>query len=180
MTDVAPSAAPASASEILTGQPAPGASIEAHQEWMAQNRGVGPTLTPDEAKARIQTLTADKDFYNKLKQHDAASHREWAALHKAAYASDASPAGQEAARNAERMNSHVATLREVMPDMTPGMEAEIRAGVATKFSHDWAVRQVRLMIEDRAFRHDLLVEKKAEAREKWARINALAALRVVA
>jgi hypothetical protein len=160
----------------MTEAPAPSTSPVAApaSEVMAPQ-----TLTPEVAHAQIQALTGDKDFWNRLKQKDASAHQEWARLHKAAYPSDASAAGQEQARTAESWNQYVAGIKQSVPGLSEQQEAEIRAGVTNKQSHEWAVREKELMIKDRAFRVRLL-DGDRDAKELWTRVNAILAMRVVA
>jgi hypothetical protein len=138
---------------------------------------------PEAALAQIETLKADKDFYNKLKQQDPAAHAQWHGLHKAAY--PIPPAvgsmddvnNQAAQRNAEQMNTFIASMRARWP-MTPEMEQEIRGGVIREEFHKQAQEEKDRLIKDREFRRKLLDGDRA-ANEHWGRTIAALSLRPV-
>jgi hypothetical protein len=140
-------------------------------------------MSREQALAKIDTLKGDKEFYNKLQKHEPDAHQRRAGLHKQAFpaptaiTSTEDVNNQEAARNAEGWNQYVSWLRQQWA-VTPEQEAEIRNGVIRQEFYDWAKAKKDQMVRDRGF-YRKLQDGDTAAREQWARITAMLALRPV-
>jgi hypothetical protein len=134
-------------------------------------------MTPEMAQARIAEIKMDKDFFNRLNQRDQSAHREWTALHKAAYPSDNTPEQQAASRNVEAWNSYFGTLRQHVP-ITPEQEAEIRGGVIRADLHAKAMEERERLRKDKGFQRRW-ADGDQEAVKKWGLLAEIKALRPV-
>jgi hypothetical protein len=135
------------------------------------------------ARAEIETLKADKDFYNKLMQKDPGAHQRWSDLHKAGWpaaqqiASAEDVQSQADARGQEQWNKH-----DIWQKQTFGLDdtqlAGIRRGECTHEQRDWALRTKDALLKDKAW---LLLHKHGDANvvNLWGRVTNMLRLRVI-
>lgn len=144
-------------------------------------------MTPEAARQAIEERKADKDFYKRLSGNDAelkaAAMAEWTKLHQTAYpapqqiASTEDVNSQAAARNAERWNSYIGSLKTRFP-LSAEQEAEIRGGVIPAEAHAWAREEKDRLIKDPGFRTKLLSGDRAANRD-WGLVTSMLSLRPV-
>ena len=172
MSDVAspsaPSAPAVGASALLTNSTAPAAPPP--PSFMPAGFPVAPPAFDEPAavaaRAEINSLKSDKEFYSALKAErergvtGPASQR-WSGLHARgwptapAITSQADVDTQASSRNAEMWDAHIAALRTRFA-LTEQQEAEIRSGVVDEKSHAWAREEKDRLIKDRGFYRRLL------------------------
>jgi hypothetical protein len=171
-------AAPVGASELQSGgSPAAPAPSPPHSNV---------PLEPEAARARIEVLKGDKDFFGRLSSSDQAvkqaALQEWTALHQAGFPApapvDAAAYGvQVAARSAQQWNEYMGWLKQRIA-LTPEMEAEVRNGVVREETWRWAREEKDRLVKDRAF-YRRLMDGDRKATEDWERIKLLVGLRPV-
>jgi hypothetical protein len=179
----------AAAASDLTGGAAPAAPAAA-PVYRPEGFPVTPAAfhAPEAvaARAEIETLKADKQFYETLqaeKDRGGPAHQKWAELHARGFPAPTAVASQDDvnaqanARNEQQWNTFFSGLRQQW-SITPEQEAEMRAGVIREDLHKLALEQRALMIKDKAFYRRLLDGDMA-AKEKWSRTIAAISLRPV-
>jgi hypothetical protein len=170
MTEAAPAAVPA------TPSPSPG------QAAASDILGNGMRAM-EMARAEIETLKGDKDFYKLLQAKDPAATQRWSNLHKAGYPAPVSVAtpedvgAQAAARNEEQWNSYLAACKALFP-LTPEQEAEIRNGVIRADLHQQAREQKDRLVKDKEF-YKRLMAGDGEANKRWGLLLCALSLRPV-
>jgi hypothetical protein len=143
----------------------------------------GQTLAPEAARARIEELKGNKEFYAKIQQKDLAAHREWRELHRQGYpaavqvASVEDVQSQEAQRNAEQWNGYIAAVKAQFP-LTAEQETEIRSGVVDARVRDWAENEKQRMLKDRGFRTKYFDGDRAAAKD-WGLVVQILSLKPV-
>ncbi len=140
------------------------------------------------ARAEIDTLKSDKEFYAAMKAErergltGPASQR-WSDLHRkgwpspAAITSQADVESQATARNSEEWNKYFGWLRQQFR-LTPENEAELRAGVIRADLHQWAKEEKDRLVRDQAWRRRMFDGGRKEV-EEWSRITLMLSLRPV-
>lgn len=174
-----------SATDLLNGGAAPPRSAPAPVVPPAPDPITAAFNQPEavQARAQIDTLKGDKEFYAKLQQKDPAAHRLWSDLHKSGFPapaeirSQADVESQASARNAEFWNNHIAALRAQFP-LTPNQEAEIRSGIVDAAAHRWATEEKQRLISDRAWRTRYF-DGDRQARLDWGLVLQILSLRPV-
>jgi hypothetical protein len=135
------------------------------------------------ARARIDQLKGDKDFYNRLMQKDAGAHAEWSNLHRAGYpspseiASAADVAVQEDARNAELKNVYLAAVSQ-RAEFTPRQIEQLKLGEIPASDHRRALDEIARLVRDTSFRRKLL-DGDVQANQRWGLLNAARGCRPV-
>lgn len=188
-TATAPAAPAATTTDLLNTSSAP---PPAAPKFMPVGFPVAPPAFNEAAavaaRAEIETLKGDKEFYAAMKAErerglTGPASQKWAALHKSGFPSPTNIASQNdadaqaSARTEQEWNSFFAGLR-AMWSVTPEQEAEMRAGVIREDIRNLALQQRDLMVKDKTFYRRLLDGDMA-AKEKWSRVIAAIALRPV-
>ncbi len=174
------------ASDIAGNNAAPASPAPA-QTWRPIGYVEAPpefnTTVAAEARAKIETLKSDRDFYQKLQQQQPEAHAEWRRLHATAYPSPAQPSSpedvktQDAARAEEQWSGYFAALQQRFP-LTAEQQAEIRRGVITPELHRYARDELDRALKDRAFRVKVL-DGDRQANLQFGLLKAMLGLRPV-
>jgi hypothetical protein len=140
------------------------------------------------ARAEIDSLKGDRDFYQALKAEkergiSGPASQRWQGLHAKGYpastqvGSQADVDSQASARVEKEWSSFFSGLGQQWA-VTPEQIAEIRGGVVREEIRNYAIQQIELMQKDKTFYRRLLDGDMA-AKEKWGRMVAIKGLRPV-
>jgi hypothetical protein len=180
----------ATASDLLNGSAAPAAPQA--PAYRPEGFPVTPLAAnaPEaiEARAEIEALKSDKDFYAALKAEgergiSGPASQKWRLLHQRAnpaptqVGSQADVNAQASARTEQEWSSFFAGLRSQWA-VTAEQEAELKSGVVRAEIRDFAIQQIELMQKDKAFYRRLL-DGDMEAKSRWGRMVAIRGLRPV-
>jgi hypothetical protein len=138
------------------------------------------TLTPDAARAEIETLKGDKSFYDRLMAKDPDASARWAGLHKQGFPS-APPVTpeqmttQDAARLEQSWSEYFAWIGQRQP-LTPEQQAEMRNGKVNADLHAWAAQEKDRLVKDKAFYRKFLDGDRSANRD-WQIVTNILSLK---
>jgi hypothetical protein len=140
-------------------------------------------MTPEAARAEIETLKGDKAFYARLQQQEADAHARWRGLHARAYptpsaiTSEADVHNQAVARREQGWSDFLAWQRQLY-GLNEEQLTEMRTGICTPEVRAWAVEEKERLLRDAAW-HQRFKSGEREARNHWGRVVGILGLRPV-
>lgn len=183
---IAPAAPGAAASDLLNNSG--GAVPPAAPAWQPALPIGYDAPEATSARAEIETLKADKNFYKFLIEEkergvSGPANQRWSDLHRRGWPAPTAVTSQDdinaqgSARNEKEWSSFIAALGTQW-QITPDQISELRLGVIREDLRNLALQQRDLMVRDKTFYRKLL-DVNIEAKEKWQRVITAIGLRPI-
>jgi hypothetical protein len=153
--------------------------------WSPELAAAAERLAPEAAAARIESLKADKGFYDALQRKDAAARLEWDALHRAATSQPPLPAPSiqaEADVKTQAEQRAIAATEEYLAFqqnkgwLQPDQADAVRAGVINAKEYEFHLSKFNELRNSRDPKDR--VRESYDAQQRWARANGGMSLRV--